>query len=264
MSTKNESAKLTELKEQSVRLIKEILDKKSTDGSSGGNKGDGGDKGNKGGIDTKEKGVTGPRITGIANFDGLLKFLIKNPSPVDPTIKKKLEMVYKYINTDSPDTTPSITPNPIAGPNPGTLNHADDKLPSFPVNNVDDQIKSVANALNITIRRFQNIYENNGKEIEKLSGFADKLDIVKQIVKEFETFLGVTIDPTEIVNALKTDEFTQVASYKLQAVLIKAAEDKVNKLRLKRKPSQNLEVKGATKAQSKSKYVIKPQSSDKE
>ena len=96
------------------------------------------------------------------------------------------------------------------------------------------------NKLSDTIRRFRNIYENNGEEIERVSGFNEKVAKVNKIVKEFETFLkNGEFNAAEIDDALKEDEFTQLASFKLQAVLIKAAENKVNTLRGKKPEKPN-------------------------
>ena len=140
----NESDKLNKLKQQSLELINKILTKKSTGETGGGGAGGGGAGGGGGGAggggaggggggaggggaggagaggagggagDGKSKngldntGVSGPIISGKGNFDDLCLFLTNKGTPIDPTIKTKLEKVYKFINNISdPTDTPS-------------------------------------------------------------------------------------------------------------------------------------------------------------
>jgi hypothetical protein len=221
MSTKIESAKLTALKKESVSLIKGIITKNST--------GEGGGSG-KDGLDGAKKGVSGPTIGGKGNFDDLILFL--RGAPIDPTIKPKLRDVYNLINNvqtpapGSADATGSAAATGSASDS--TPVKIDTQIPESP--DVTVKIKSIANKLNDTIQQFRNIYENNGKEIEGQSSFPEKVAKVREIVNNFETFLSVRFNTAEIDAALKEDEFTQRASFKLQAVLIKATEEKVNSL----------------------------------
>ena len=231
MSTKPESAKLTLLKSESISLIKQLINKPPVDGGgAGAGAGAGGGAGVGAGAGGLERGMSGPKIGGKGNFDDLIIFL--NGAPIDPNIKPKLKKVYEFIN-DIPETPTGSAPagsspagSAPAGSDPVKI---DTQIPDS--TDVTVKIKSIANKLNDTIQQFRNIYENNGKEIEKVSSFDEKVAKVREIVKNFETFLNVTFDTAGIEAALEKDEFTQLASFKLQAVLIKAAEDKVNTLR---------------------------------
>jgi hypothetical protein len=119
MSIKTESAKLKNLKDQSIRLIKKIIANKSTHDSEDGGAGGGGST--KDGLDSAKKGVSGPLITGKGNFDDLILFLIDTKAPIDGSMKTKLGDVYKLINGIplTPGSIPAPVPPPVpSGPTP--------------------------------------------------------------------------------------------------------------------------------------------------
>ena len=246
MSIKTESAKLKELKDQSVSLIKKIIAKKFTDDSEGGGGGGGegggggGTGGGKDGLDGAKKGVSGPSITGKGNFDDLILFLTIK-APIDPTIKTKLGDVYKLIN-NIPLTSSSAPAAPAPAPAPAPAAPAPaGPAPTGPISSeIKKKITTIAKSLSELIKKFNDI--NEGK-LDSLDISSDKLAIdsikegVKELVNKFEKSLiayGVpdfNSEKSEFnINDILDKEFTQWTNFQIQPYLIRIATKVVNKL----------------------------------